>query len=236
MKLIFTACAFVAGLALGGCGGGNDMSSASGSASTPAPAPASEQAAPAAAAPAANEPPLTTNEDSLLEEPTWSVLFKGHDLTSFNTVGGGNWQIMDDYVAADSGEPGWLVTKAAYTNFEISVEFQASSDTNSGVFIRCADPDDISAMACYEINIFDNNENANNRTGAIVNVAPPAESVQAGDAWNTLDITAVGPHLTVKFNGTVTADVEDQTHASGHIGLQYNAGPIKFRNVRWRPL
>jgi hypothetical protein len=229
MKILATATALAVGLVLTGCGG-SDMS-ASAPASTAAPAPSAEQPA----APATAEP-MTTAEDSLLAEPTWAVLFAGHDLTSFNTVGGGNWKLADGYVSADAGEPGWLVTKGAFANFEIRVEFQASSETNSGVFIRCEDPNDISAERCYEINIFDHNQNPNNLTGAIVNVAPPATSVMAGDQWNTLDITAVGSHLTVRFNDTVTVDVEDQKHAAGYIGLQYNAGPIKFRDVRWRPL
>jgi hypothetical protein len=179
---------------------------------------------------------LTTNDDSLLAEPTWAVLFAGHDLTSFNTIGGANWRLVDGAVVADGGEPGWLVTKGAYTDFRIQVEFQASAETNSGVFIRCEDPQDVSAERCYEINIFDTNQNASNRTGAIVNHAPPAAAVTAGDAWNTLDITAEGNRLTVRFNDTTTVDVEDSTHARGYIGLQYNGGPIRFRAVRIRPL
>ena len=234
MKALFTVSTFAAGVLLIGCGGGNDMSS---SAPASSPPPASAPAAATEPAPApVPEAPLTTNSDSLLEEPTWSVLFAGHDLTSFNAIGGGNWQMADGYVAADSGEPGFLVTKGSFTDFELRLEFQASSETNSGVFIRCGDPDDVSAETCYEINIFDNNENPNNRTGAIINLAPPQVSVMARDNWNTLDIRAEGAHLVVQINDTVTADVEDDTHMSGHIALQYNAGPIKFRDVRWRPL
>jgi 3-keto-disaccharide hydrolase len=230
MKILAMTAAVAAGVILTSCGGG-DMSTPAPTSSTAAPAPMPQEPA----APATTEL-LTTNEDSLLAEPTWAVLFAGHDLTAFNQIGGGNWSLADGYVDADAGEPGFLVTKGAYTNFEIRVEFQASPDTNSGVFIRCEDPNDVSAQRCYEINIFDNNENASNRTGAIVNLAPPATSVMAGDQWNTLDITAQGSHLTVRFNDTVTADVENDKHADGYIALQYMAGPIKFRDVRWRPL
>jgi hypothetical protein len=172
----------------------------------------------------------------LLAEPTWAVLFAGHDLMSFNTIGGANWHLADGLVQADGGEPGWLVTKGAYTDFRIRVEFQASAETNSGIFIRCEDPNDVSAERCYEVNIFDRNQNPNNLTGAIVNVAPPAVSIMAGDQWNTFDITAEGDHLVVRLNDMVTADVEDDRHARGYIALQYNGGPIKFRNVQIRPL
>jgi hypothetical protein len=122
------------------------------------------------------------------------------------------------------------------TDFLLRVEFQATSESNSGVFIRCEDPNAVSAESCYEINVFDQNENPNNRTGAIVNLVPPAASIMAGDAWNTFEITAQGRRLTVRLNGTVTADVEDDKHGSGYIALQYNAGLIRFRDARIRPL
>jgi hypothetical protein len=182
---------------------------------------------------------LTTNDASLLAEPTWAVLFAGQDLTSFNEIGGANWRLEDGIVMADDGEPpGFLVTKGAFTDFHIRIEFQASSETNSGIFIRCPDANIVSAEECYEINVYDENPNAANRTGAVVNHAPPAVGVMAGDAWNTFDIIAEGAHLTVRVNDTVTADYVDpeNEHPSGYIALQYNGGPIRFRDVRIRPL
>ena len=229
MRLGVLAAALSTSFLVAACGGGEMAGSETASEAASAPMPAEP-------APASDAPSLTTNDDSLLAEPTWAVLFAGHDLMSFNTIGGANWRLADGVVQADGGDPGWLVTRGAYTDFRIQVEFQASSDTNSGVFIRCEDPNDVSAERCYEINVFDLNENPNNRTGSIVNLAPPGVSVMAGDEWNTFDISAEGDRLTVRFNDTVTVDVEDGKHARGYIGLQYNGGPIKFREVRIRPL
>jgi hypothetical protein len=212
-----------------GCEGSSDMPA---EAPMPAAAPMPEPTVPSPA-PAG---PMTTIDASLLSEPNWAVLYSGQDLSLFNTIGGGNWQNANGYVQADAGEPGFLVTQGAYTDFLIRVEFQASPETNSGIFIRCEDPNDVSAETCYEINIFDQNQNPNNLTGAIVNVAPPATSIMAGDAWNTFEISAEGSHLIVRLNGTVTVDVEDETHPAGYIALQYNAGLIRFRDVRLRPL
>ena len=233
MRLRVLAAALSTSFLVAACGGGEMAGSETASEVAPTPMPAPMPAVPATASDA---PPLTTNDDSLLAEPTWAVLFAGHDLMSFNTIGGANWRLADGVIQADGGEPGWLVTKGAYTDFRIQVEFQASSDTNSGVFIRCEDPNDVSAERCYEINVFDLNENPNNRTGGIINLAPPGVSVLAGDEWNTLDITAEGDRLTVRFNDMVTVDVQDEKHARGYIGLQYNSGPIKIREVRIRPL
>ena len=232
MRFLATASMILASLLLGACGGSGEMATSEPAA---APEPAPMTAAPAAVA--ADEPPLTTNDASLLAEPTWAVLFAGHDLMTFNQLGDANWEIVDGVVGADDrGEPGWLVTKSAWTDFHIRVEFQASAESNSGIFVRCEDPNGVSAESCYEINVFDQNENPANRTGSIVAHAAPTVSVMAGDAWNTYDIIAEGTSLTVELNGTVTAQLEDDTHASGYIGLQSNGGPIKFRDVRIRPL
>ena len=62
----------------------------------------------ATSTPGAAEQILTTNDASLLSDPTWAVLFSGHDLMTFDQLGGANWEIVDAVVGADDrGEPGW---------------------------------------------------------------------------------------------------------------------------------
>ncbi|MYF68800.1 MAG: DUF1080 domain-containing protein [Proteobacteria bacterium] len=94
----------------------------------------------------------------------------------------------------------------------------------------------ISAMGGYEANIYDPNENPDNRTGSIVGHQPPGVEVLTEEQWNTYEITAQGNRITVVLNGTRTADLEDDTHASGPIAFQNNGGLIRFRNIRLRPL
>ena len=43
---------------------------------------------------------------------------------------------------ADKGS-GFLVSKEAYTDFQLRVEFWVDEDANSGIFIRCTIPDKI---------------------------------------------------------------------------------------------
>jgi hypothetical protein len=70
-----------------------------------------------------------------------------------------------------------------------------------------------------------------------VNVAKPLAKVDADGRWNTLEITARGPKLTVVVNGVTTVkDAEDARFPRGHIALQFGSGVVKFRNVRIRPL
>ena len=165
----------------------------------------------------------------------WVTLFDGTHLNHFNTVGTANWKIANGVVEATSGA-GFLVSKETYSNFEIRVEFWVDEGANSGVYMRCQDAKTITDKTCYEANIFDKRPDQSGRTGAIVHVAKPLAVVDAGGKWNTYEITANGPRLTVKLNGTVTAQAEDGKMTSGPIALQYMAGTVRFRHVQVRRL
>jgi hypothetical protein len=174
--------------------------------------------APAAASPAA---------------AAWTTLFDGKSLDGWNKVGDANWQLMDNAVMADSGT-GFLLTGKSYSDFDLQLEFYVTRDANSGVFLRCANPTEIGAATCYEVNIFDQRPDPSYRTGAIVDVAKPSVVLETGDKWNNYEISARGKHLVVKLNGQTTVDVQDDKFAAGPIALQYGAGRVMFRNVRIR--
>src|SRR5262245_42812419 len=75
----------------------------------------------------------------------WTTLFDGKNLGAFNMVGDANWQLADGVVQANKGT-GFLVTKESYGDFQAKVEFWVDDDANSGVFIRCENPQMINAM------------------------------------------------------------------------------------------
>jgi hypothetical protein len=160
----------------------------------------------------------------------WTTLFDGRSLDRFTPIGTANWKVADGAVEASMGT-GFLVTKDSYGDFELRAEFWVTPDANSGVFIRCGNPQMIDAMNAYEVNIFDMRPDQAYRTGAIVNVARPMSVVMTGGKWNTIAITAKGPRMTVAINGVPMVDVQDSAHARGPIALQYGAGTVKFRNV-----
>ena len=166
----------------------------------------------------------------------WTTLFDGKNIDAFNKVGDANWTIADGVLQADKGMGGYLVTKQPYTDFEIRAEFWVDTPANSGIFIRCDNPQMPGAEVCYEVNIFDTRPDPTYGTGAIVNVAKVATPVKAGGKWNTYEIRAQGSHLTVTLNGMTTADAQDSKHARGPFALQYGAGVVKFRKVEVRPL
>ena len=166
----------------------------------------------------------------------WITLFDGSNLQGWNMTGDANWELANDgSVGADSGN-GFLVTAASYGDFELRLEFWVDEPANSGVFIRCSDPETFSAENAYEVNIFDTRPDQTYRTGGIVNVAAPTSVINTGGQWNSYEITARGSQLIVTLNGTQTVNAEHGEFSEGPIGLQYGSGIVKFRNVQIRPL
>lgn len=160
-------------------------------------------------------------------------------LENFSRIGDAQWTRSDGTIEVGPGGKtmSFLVSKSAYRDFHARVEFWASEDANSGVFLRCQDPLEITAENCYEANIFDQRPEPSYGTGAIVLVAKVADPMpKAGGHWNTYEITAKGDRLVLVLNGTKTVDVRDGKWAAGHLALQWGSGTIKFRTLEIQPL
>jgi hypothetical protein len=182
--------------------------------------------------------PLRHASDAVAQAEGWVSLFDGESLANWNPIGTANWRLQGGAVVADSGN-GFLVSKDAYGDFELRAEFWVDSETNSGIFIRCTDPNKVTGATAYEVNIWDTRPDPSYGTGAIVNVAKVDPMPKAGGKWNVYDITAKGSKFTVKLNGQTTVDgAEDSKFARGHIALQHglgvgnsDKGVVKFRKV-----
>lgn len=171
---------------------------------------------------------------------SWTPLVNGtQGLENFNRVGTANWAAVDGAIQATAGgtTPAYLVTRVPYKDFRLRAEFWSSDDANSGIFMRCQDPNNINDENCYEANIFDQRPDPTYATGAIVKVAPVAQPFpRAGGKWNTYEVTMKGDHLVLVLNGQKTVDVRNAKFASGPIALQWGRGTIKWRKVEIQPL
>ena len=175
----------------------------------------------------------------------WVTLIDGATgLDNFNRIGDANWRAEGGAIVADKGKGGYLVSKKSYKDFMIYAEFWADETTQSGVHFRASNPKLMSADNSYEANIYDQRPGAEYSTGSIVNFASvpvPAIYKTTGN-WNTYEIYANGSEVTVKFNGTVTANIRDSKYKEGPIALQFGnrgelpGGPIKWRKVLVREL
>jgi len=169
----------------------------------------------------------------------WTTLIDGtQGLENFETVGDANWTAeMSSIRATEGNGASWLVSRQSYSDFEMRVEFWASDDANSGVYMRCMNREQINDRDCYEANIFDQRPEAAYGTGGIVHVAPVSDPLpKAGDRWNVYKIIMDGNHLIVELNGERTVDVRDDKLSSGPFALQWARGELRFRKVQIREL
>jgi hypothetical protein len=170
----------------------------------------------------------------------WVTLMDQAGKGEWGEVGKANWTFKDGLLTVDKldgKDIAYLVSKTAYKDFQIRAEFWVDDEANSGIFLRCDQSDKIDAKICYEVNIYDKRPDPTYVTGAIVDTAKVDPMPKAGGKWNTYEITAQGPHLTVVLNGQKTADVQDSKHLNaGPIALQYGSGVVKFRKVQIKPL
>jgi len=171
--------------------------------------------------------------------PGWVSLFDGKTLGDWDQVGETNWRVEDGAIVADkrtSKDPAHLVSKTKYKDFMVYVEFWSSDDANSGIFLRCQDPKQITDRNCYEANIFDQRKDPTYGTGGIVHFAEVNPMPKAGGKWNTYEITVKGRQITLMLNGQKTAELHNGLFTEGVLTLQHGSGVIKFRKVAIKPL
>ena len=172
--------------------------------------------------------------------PGWVSLFDGKAIGSeWDRVGETNWRVEEGAIVADkrtSQGAAHLVSKAKYKDFQVYVEFWASDNANSGIFLRCQDPANITDRSCYEVNIFDQRKDPTYGTGGIVHFVEVHPMPKAGGKWNTYEITAKGRQITVVLNGQKTAELHNGLFVEGPLTLQHGDGVIKFRKVAIKPL
>ena len=172
----------------------------------------------------------------------WVTLFDGTNLDNWSPIGTANWKLADGALVADNGN-GFMVSKADYGDFSLRAEFWVEAKANSGVFIRCTDPNNVSGKTSYEVNIWDTRPEQKYGTGAIVDVGAVDPMPHAADKWNLYEITAKGDTFTVILNGQKTVDgAKSDKFAKGRIALQHGkgvtdeSGIVKFRKVQIKAL
>ena len=184
-------------------------------------------------------------------------LFNGKDLSGWTKIGLKKevWSVENGQIIMQGEGGGWLGSNEEYSDFEFQTEFQLSSDSNSGIYLRApADTSHISRTG-MEIQLLDDfhpkyaKVQPWQRTGSIYHVAAAKTGfLKPVGEWNTITIQAVGPHVVIKLNGqTVVDDLIDkhpelnQEHTglarkSGRIGLQSHNGRVAFRNIQMKRL
>jgi hypothetical protein len=152
-----------------------------------------------------------------------------------------------DAIESFGGSGLFWYAEARFADFILHVEWRITrAEDNSGVFLRCpplADDLQPAIERGYEIQIDDRGldpatgrlDSALHLTGAIYRLAPAVgrASRPVGE-WNAFEITARGPVIAVRLNGTDISRLEDASREPrGHIGLQnhHEGSAVQFRRL-----
>ena len=185
-----------------------------------------------------------------LLEDGWIQLFDGETLYGWRPTGDADWEVQGGEIRTRGEKPGFLMTTSEWADYEFQCEFRAPAATNSGVFLRSAFEPKDPAHDCYELNIapIDNpfptgslvaRQKVSDRPSPNPSPGRGGESKQppAADEWHTFRLTVWAGWIIAELDGQPVADYTDPSPVRiGHIGLQSNSGPVRWRNIRLRPI
>jgi hypothetical protein len=167
----------------------------------------------------------------------WIRLFDGQTLMGWTPSDGANWHVVDSTIVATEGNNSLLCTSVPFSDYEVSLEFRAEENTNSGVFLRTPLVPTDPARDCFELNVAPKDNPF--PTGSLVFRQKRNELVSdpAPNEWHSLKALVRGTHVITWLDGVQTCDYQDTTNLkSGLLGLQFREGKIEFREIKIRPL
>ena len=190
------------------------------------------------------------------DEEGFVSLFNGKDLTGW--VGS-----VKGYGAADGvmfcKRGGNLYTEKEYGDFILKFDFKFPPGANNGLGIR-APLKGNAAYAGMELQILDNTAKQYAKLrpvqyhGSIYDVVAAKRGfLKKPGEWNTQEVRAIGPKITVILNGTTIVDADldkickeggaklvkrhpGLKNKKGHIGWLGHGARVEFRNIRIKPM
>ena len=129
----------------------------------------------------------------------WITLLDGTNMGTGTGSARANWRLEDGAVVADklaSKGAAHLVSKSSYKDFMLHVEFWASDDANSGIFLRCMIPARSATGPATRSTSSTSARTRHTAPAAIVNFVEVNPMPKAGGKWNTFEITAKGRQIT----------------------------------------
>ena len=208
----------------------------------------------------------------------WKLLFNGKNFDGWRQCNGtampANWKIDGDAMQVFTGvgkKPGQgsngdiLYPGKKYKNFELSVDFKAGNEGNSGIFyyVREVKGEPI-YYAAPEVQVLDNDHASDNKVdshlaGSLYDILPcDRNTVHPANSWNTVVIKVKDGHATHTMNGKQVVEYTLWTPEwdamvakskfkdfpgwtegiakEGFIGLQDHGYPVWFRNIKIREL
>ncbi len=210
--------------------------------------------------------PAADNELTQKEkEEGWILLFNGENLDGWKCNNGKEPQSpIEDGAMVPFKSGGYiLVYDKKFSDFVLKCDVKMSDPCNSGIFFRIEDLSN-PVHTGFEIQIASGEGTSSHSFGAIYDIVPPTENASKGPGkWDTVEIRACGPKISVKVNGKVVSELntdefdepgeraiegdhkfklngEKRAIADfakvGYLGFQDHGHPVWYKNVKLLPL
>jgi len=196
----------------------------------------------------------------------WQLLFNGKDIAQWRNFKQPNvsdkWQVNDGTLQLTAKGGGDLLTKKAYKNFDLRLDWKISTAGNSGIFILADELGKKIYSHAIEVQILDNERHHDNKidshlSGSVYDmIASPTSSHRVAGQWNQVRILLKNKSLKVWQNNVITVDIiidsgqwKDLLTKSkfkdwpgfglndvGHIGLQDHGDVVAFKNIKIKEL
>ena len=178
-------------------------------------------------------------------------LFNGRNLDGWkltNPRQTNGWSVEDGVLVNNpkqtEGQPhisyGNLRTEAEFKDFNLKLEVKVQKRENSGVYLR----------GIYEVQVSDaygRRLDSHNMGGIYSRITPMVSAEKPAGQWQSLDMTLLDRHVTVKLNGKTIIDNEPLLGCTGGAlwSDQFKAGPIylqgdhtgiNYRNIVLTPI
>ena len=201
-------------------------------------------------------------QNARLEKAGFKVLFNGYDLSGWkNPYDWGEVTVSNGEVHLEANKKFFLVTEETFSDFSLNVEIKLpEGKANSGVMFRahvtpnkvfgyqaeCDGSDRRWSGGLYDEGrrgwIWPSKKGRNKDEKTIAQAKESQEYMKqpkiAGalkrNDWNRYQIVCRGNRIHIKVNGVTITNIQDDTDASGHIGIQHHGekGAVyKFRNI-----
>lgn len=159
-------------------------------------------------------------------------LFNGENLDGWKLTNPGQvsgWSVEDGILVNNpkqtEGQPhisyGNLRTEAEFKDFNLKLEVKVQKGQNSGVYLR----------GIYEVQVSDaygRKLDSHNMGGVYSRITPMVSAEKPAGQWQSLDITLLDRHVTVKLNGKLIIDNQPLMGCTGGAlwSDQFKPGPI----------
>jgi hypothetical protein len=178
-------------------------------------------------------------------------LLNGKDLSGWKLLESGKvngWSVVDGALINDpiqkEGQPhiayGNLRTEAEYEDFNLKLQVNVPTGSNSGVYLR----------GIYEIQVLDSYGkplDSHNMGGLYSRIVPTESAEKPAGTWQDLDMTLWNRHLTVILNGKTIINNQPIMGCTGGaitacefipgpIYLQGDHGKVSYRNIEIKPI